>query len=280
MKYFLFFILCLFLSTSSFSQWNSDFEDGTLQGWTNTDGAIIDLTVEEIGNQYEEHMLQKVCDGSNSPVGEMAIINNSDEWTGSYPNGDFDAFSGLEVYMKNDNDFDLHIRIGYMGGNDNTKIITTESFLIPAFSDWTFDGFNVAPSDFTVIEGENTVQEIFEDSHEVRIIHNDAISYDGKVVEGSLNISLILSSFLLSNEDEDLSKLKLYPNPVNSIINLKLPYESSGSVKFYNVLGENVLSKIVSSTTTQIDVSELKSGIYLVRIQTENQSTIKKIIKL
>lgn len=280
MKFSLFFIMCLFVSTFSFSQWDSDFEDGTLQGWTNTDGAIIDLTVEEIGNQSDEHMLQKICDGSNSPVGEMAIINTTSNWTGSYPNGDFDAFFGLEVYIKNDNDFDLHLRLGYMGGDDNTKIISTESVLVPAFSDWDWIEFDVLADDFIIISGTSTKEEVFADSHEVRIFHNDETSYDGKFVEGSLNISFIFSSFLLSNEEQTLSNTLLYPNPVSSIINLKLPYEGSGSVKFYNILGENVLNKKLSSTTTQIDVSELKSGIYLVRIQTENESTIKKIVKL
>jgi hypothetical protein len=45
-------------------------------------------------------------------------------------------------------------------------------------------------------------------------------------------------------------------------------------------MGENVLSKSLSLTKTQIDVSKLKSGIYLVRIQTKNQSIVKKLVKI
>ena len=275
------FLILLFSPLLSFSQHYSTFEDGTLEGWINSDASTTMLTVESTGlpEDYGQFMLQKECDGSNSPVGEMAIINTTSDWTGEYPNGDFDAFVHLVIYVLNDNDFDLHLRLGYMGGADNTKIISTESFVIPAFSDWGDAAFNINNS-FTIISGESTIEEVLTDSHEVRIIHNDEVAYDGKYIEGVLKIDLMFSIFLLSNEDQDLSKTKLYPNPVNNIMNLKLPYTSNGNITFYNILGENVLSTDFSSATKQIDVSELKSGIYLAKIQTENQSTVKKIVKL
>jgi len=270
-------LILLVFSSFSFSQsYYSDFEDGTLQGWTNTDNSTTLLTVDGVSPNL---FLQKECDGSNSPVGEMAIINTSD-WAGSFPLGPFTTLWGFDLYMKNDNNFDLNIRFGFIGGDDNTKIITPESFLISAFSEWMYVFIDVSSLDFTVIEGENTIEEIFEDIHEVKIFHNDAISYNGIYTEGILKIDNIGATFLLSNEDEDLSKAKLYPNPVNTIVNLKLPFATNGSITFYNVLGGKVLSTTFSSAATQIDVSELKSGIYLARIQTEKGTIIKKIVKL
>jgi hypothetical protein len=53
-----------------------------------------------------------------------------------------------------------------------------------------------------------------------------------------------------------------------------------GCIDFFNVLGENVLSKKINSSNTQIDISELKSGVYLLSIQSENQSTVKKLVKI
>jgi len=121
---------------------------------------------------------------------------------------------------------------------------------------------------------------MFEEVVEFKIFHNEDISFDGQIVIGTLQIGSIVTYILLSNEDPDIAKSVLYPNPANTIVNLKLPYLIEGSVEIFNVLGENVLSEILSSINTQIDVSELKSGIYLARIQTENQTTIKKLVKL
>jgi len=281
MKVIVFFIV-LIVSQFSHSQGYDDYEDGTLEDWTNTDLSTTMLTNEALVDppyQYDLFFLQKECDGTNTAVGEMAIINNSEEWTGTYPTGFFDAFAGLEMNVKNDNAFDLHLRIGYRGGSDNTKIVTNQSVIVPALSDWTWvDFFSIG--DFTVIEGSNTWEEVFEDSHEAKIIHNDVLSYDGKVENGILKISWQSSIYLLSDEDQTLSKIKLFPNPAYDIVTLILPSTSEGYINLFNVLGENVLKKKLTTNTHQIDISGLKSGIYIARIEFNNTSLTKKIVKI
>lgn len=293
MKAILTLTIFLVLSSLSFSQtFYSDFEDGTLQGWTNLDNNTTLLTIEGgSSNLY----LQKECDGTNSAVGEMAIINAT-EWAGNYfygISGDEYMINIDEIYMRNDNDFDLHLRYGFTGAN-GYMVVTTDPIIIPANSDW--DVYNQffyiefpSINNLTIIndtsglpfeEIYDNVYEMFEEVVEFKIFHNEAVSFDGQIVTGALQIDEIFTYLLLSNQDSDITKPVLYPNPANTIVNLKLPNVSEGSIEIYNVLGENILSKNVSSITTQIDVSELKSGIYLARIQTENQTTIKKLVKL
>lgn len=286
-------LVSILFCTISFAQpFYSDFEDGTLQGWSNIDNSTTLLTVE--GNS-SNLFLQKECDGSNSPVGEMTIINSS-TWSGNYfyeAVGEEYLINIDEIYLKNDNDFDLHIRYGFTGAN-GYMVITTDPIIVTALSDWDFYGqsFGIDYLGFynlTVINDTTglpydvihaNVRDLFEDVVEFRILHNEDVSFEGQNVTGSLQIEDIFSYILLSNEDQDLSKTKLYPNPVNNIVQLRLPYESNGTIIFYNVLGEKVLSKEFSLATTPIDVSELKSGIYLAKIETENQSTVKKIVKI
>jgi hypothetical protein len=294
MKAILTLSISLVISSISFSQtFFSDFEDGTLQGWTNIDATITLLTVE--GNSPYLY-LQKECDGTNSTIGEMAIINNT-EWAGNYfydVLGEETLINIDEIYMKNDNDFDLHLRYGFTGANGYI-VVTTDPIIIPANSDWDiyqqyfsigeFPNINnlIVLNDTTGLPFEeiyDNVHEMFEEVVEFKIFHNEDISFDGQIVIGTLQIGSIVTYILLSNEDPDIAKSVLYPNPANTIVNLKLPYLIEGSVEIFNVLGENVLSEILSSINTQIDVSELKSGIYLARIQTENQTTIKKLVKL
>jgi len=272
----------LFFVSNSYSQGWSDFEDGTLEYWTNTDSSTSLLTNElhQDPSPNNERFLQKECDGSNGPLGEMAIINNSENWIGNYPTGFFDAFANLEFFIKNVNDFDLHIRIGYRGGSDNTKIITNNIVVVPAFSDWTYISIQILDG-FTIVEGNNTVEEVFENSVETKIIHNNNLSYNGLVVDGLFMIDDLSSSYLLSsNEYNKLSNSKLYPNPVNNILNIKLPYNTNSEVSIYNILGKKIMSKSFSRLTNQIDISNLNSGMYLVTIKTETAIVTKKIVKL
>ena len=294
MKAKLTLLIFLVFSSFSFSQsYYSDFEDGTLQGWTNTDNSTTLLTVDGVSPNL---FLQKECDGSNSPVGEMTIINTT-EWIGNYfyfPTGVEEYMRNIdEIYMKNDNDFDLHLRYGFTGAN-GYMVVTTDPIIIPAFSDWNFYEqhysiefpgiYNLTILNETTglpfLEVFDNVHELFEDVVEFRILHSEDISFDGQIVTGTLQIDDIFSVELLSNNDIEEFKVELYPNPVKDILKIKLPNASNGNIVFYNVLGENVLSGDLSSRTMQIDLSGLKSGVYLVRIQTENQSTIKKIVKL
>ena len=225
MKHFYFFLLCVCMTSFSYSQFWSDFEDGTLQGFTNSDGSTELLTVEEEG---QRHYLQKICDGSNSPIGEMMIIN-TEEWIGDYfydPNGNGEVMRGLdEIYMKNENDFDIHLRLGFTGAN-GYQVVTTDPVIIPAFSNWdvytphfylyfpTIDNLTIINDvdGIPFLEVFNHIHDLFEDVVEIRIFHNDEISFEPKIVNGTLQIDEIWSWELLNNLDNNLSEVSLYPN--------------------------------------------------------------------
>ena len=80
----------------------------------------------------------------------------------------------------------------------------------------------------------------------------------------------------LNTTNFNINTIKLYPNPVfgNTItINSKNTY----SFSIYNVLGKNILKGF--SKNGIIDISELKQGVYIVKLISGNQSTTKKLIK-
>ena len=47
----------------------------------------------------------------------------------------------------------------------------------------------------------------------------------------------------------------------------------------YDVTGKLILSKNLNSAESQIDISQLQTGIYFIKIETENASTTKRFIK-
>ncbi|RZJ33351.1 MAG: T9SS type A sorting domain-containing protein [Flavobacterium sp.] len=83
----------------------------------------------------------------------------------------------------------------------------------------------------------------------------------------------------LGNPDLDFSdELVLYPNPAKNVFNLK---PKNGvqvqSVSIYNLLGQLLI--ISTGNTEIIDVSELKTGNYLVKVKSNKGMATTKIIK-
>lgn len=82
----------------------------------------------------------------------------------------------------------------------------------------------------------------------------------------------------LSAEDFNKNGLKVYPNPVKDILTLS-DTENITNVAVFNLLGQEVVSKTINATQSQIDMSDLASGSYLVKITADNQVKTVKVIK-
>jgi len=78
----------------------------------------------------------------------------------------------------------------------------------------------------------------------------------------------------LSTNDFIKSKVNIYPNPVQNEIHIETG-EVVNSVEVFDLLGKQILN----SKDKNIDVSGLQSGIYLLKINTNQGSLTEKIIK-
>lgn len=77
-----------------------------------------------------------------------------------------------------------------------------------------------------------------------------------------------------SNENINTPRIKLYPNPVSTVLHLE--GQELGTYTIVNALGETLMAGI---STNQIDVSSLNSGIYTIFITGRNGSRPSKFIK-
>jgi len=78
-------------------------------------------------------------------------------------------------------------------------------------------------------------------------------------------------------DDEILTEgLNLYPNPASNMLSIqsKLPLEK---VEIYSILGKKV--KDIESGFNSISLDNLSKGIYILRIHSENGTTVRKLIK-
>ena len=79
---------------------------------------------------------------------------------------------------------------------------------------------------------------------------------------------------------EQVGNITLYPNPSNSILNIHVQTTgANGTIEVYNILGKKVISQELVSEATKIDVSGWNSGVYLVKISSENGEETKRFVK-
>ncbi|NHN24697.1 T9SS type A sorting domain-containing protein [Flavobacterium jejuense] len=75
------------------------------------------------------------------------------------------------------------------------------------------------------------------------------------------------------------NSIKFYPNPVSSILNLEYNAEFS-KVQVVNLVGQILIDKVVNNeSSTQIDMSYLTSGAYMVNVTIDGKVETIKVIK-
>lgn len=99
---------------------------------------------------------------------------------------------------------------------------------------------------------------------------------------GAADIEFSIDNFNVSNvlktESFDLTGFASYPNPVKDILNISYIKEIS-NVSIYNLLGQEVMSKSVNASQSKIDMSNLNSGTYLVKVTVDGLVKTIKVLK-
>ncbi|WP_298535735.1 T9SS type A sorting domain-containing protein [uncultured Algibacter sp.] len=84
----------------------------------------------------------------------------------------------------------------------------------------------------------------------------------------------------LGVDDASLINFNMYPNPASKSLQISLGNSEAinSKVTISNIAGQVVYTGSLDSKTKSIDVSNLNSGIYLVKVAGANLSTIKKLV--
>ncbi|PQV47893.1 putative secreted protein (Por secretion system target) [Jejuia pallidilutea] len=92
------------------------------------------------------------------------------------------------------------------------------------------------------------------------------------------NITLNIDA-ALSVKDEDGHMVKIYPNPASNHINIKLKSSDIVQMHLYDAQGRTVLSRVLKTKNTIIDISHLNAGIYILNVMMNNTIITNRIIK-
>jgi Secretion system C-terminal sorting domain/META domain len=81
----------------------------------------------------------------------------------------------------------------------------------------------------------------------------------------------------LGSEDYDIKEIIIYPNPFNSSLLIDSQGIIIDKIEIYNSIGQSV--KIINSNFDVINLSDIPSGIYIMKLYSEDKTVSKKIIK-
>ena len=95
----------------------------------------------------------------------------------------------------------------------------------------------------------------------------------GVTIDFSVNIDILNSTSFFNDKN-----FTYYPNPVKNVLNLSYTKNIS-NVTVFNLLGQQISTKAVNANQSKIDMSNLASGTYLVKVTADNQVKTIKVIK-
>jgi hypothetical protein len=250
--YTLLFIAIAFVGNAQNLVTNPTFADG-LNGWTA--GPISGYTLPAIVS----------ADGSDTTNSVQYVATAT---TGFYQEIPVTAGSQLVIsfyYKSSGDNTDSRIWSNYKDASDaiiyqdattgNDPLRTNNGYL-PNAATWTLKTITVtAPATVTKLV------------LAFRAYNTGTVSYDQiSVVQTILNV-----------KQNEISGLNMYPNPVsNGTLYISSDSNSTKSVEIYDILGKQVLNTKVSSNA--VNVSNLKGGSYIVKINEEGKSATRKLI--
>jgi hypothetical protein len=87
----------------------------------------------------------------------------------------------------------------------------------------------------------------------------------------------IIAIINVSNVSVDM--MKVFPNPVINTLQIEAAYDMIRNVIVYSITGEKVFEQSYSAQAAQVDFTQFNSGVYLIRIKTNNGERYERIIK-
>ncbi len=130
-------------------------------------------------------------------------------------------------------------------------------------------------------------------SHFTDATSSGAISTSTNTAYTCINQSIIATTITTFNPDTNYclsigidelksatTNFKIYPNPANSMLNVKLEMiNEATSIEITNALGQRVFSTNTLTQNVTISINNLLSGMYYLSVKTKDKTVTKKFIK-
>jgi hypothetical protein len=122
---------------------------------------------------------------------------------------------------------------------------------VAAWAQWNF------PIDATSMDGVYTV----------------SVSFGGNSYQTNFGVNTNLGV-----EDIHTSELSIYPNPTSEVLNIELNGKIEKAM-IHDILGRKVFEISPMEEKVQIDINNLKTGVYFISVSSEGKKAVRKIVK-
>jgi len=281
----LLFSICLFsfsLTAQVVLNQVDDFQSGSTDNWriggagNATDGPINVADGGPAG--AGDNCLQYTSTGVGMIASKMVFYSQNNQWSGDFTTAGVDQIN-FDVNVQTTA---LNLRIA-MQGTNGTRICTTNAINVPANGTWSNITIPIDASDFTVVLGGSDAATVLGSVLTMRILSSSTPTWTGAdSVASVIQVDNILASSSLSTDEFSLQnrEFTISPNPGRNSLNIKLPSaDSDMKLEVFDVLGKRVYQGIVSQLESSVNVSNWKSGVYLVRISNNEIVQTKRFIK-
>jgi hypothetical protein len=113
-------------------------------------------------------------------------------------------------------------------------------------------------------------------------VYTITVTHKGSLVGGDQKFSLIVSGDnvveTLNNASFSENDFKVYPNPASNSLNVISTNVDLESYEIYDIQGRMINSNLFISTN-QVDISQLQSGMYLIKLISQYGETVKRFVK-
>lgn len=95
------------------------------------------------------------------------------------------------------------------------------------------------------------------------------------------DIEFIYNGLAVDDYAGKQARLSIYPNPTQDLVTISYPNLRQGRATIFNLIGEKVMTCNLKASETQINVANLRKGMYLVRVEDGDEviGTQKLIVK-
>ncbi|MCG2420228.1 T9SS type A sorting domain-containing protein [Aequorivita sp. F47161] len=113
-----------------------------------------------------------------------------------------------------------------------------------------------------------------------------SVSPNGKYITGWLNgpppfaegWTVYLDDLILGTNEVSQNTVSFYPNPVENVLHLN-SIEAIDSVAVYTITGQKVSNVTINENRTELNLSNLASGVYLVKVLSNGSVENLKVVK-
>ncbi|WP_111683944.1 T9SS type A sorting domain-containing protein [Winogradskyella tangerina] len=258
-----------------------DFQDGTTQQWriggagNATDGPVNIPNGGPAG--AGDNCLQYTSNGNSGMVAsKMVFFSQNQQWSGDFISEGVDQIT-MNVRVQTTA---LNLRIAMQGGG--TQICTTNAVSVAANGSWTSITIPISPSDFTVVSGAGDATTVLSNVLTLRILSSTNPTWlDADEVSAIIEVDNITAQSSLSTPEFEANnaQFEIKPNPSKDKLNIVLPTNTDVKLEVFDVLGKRVYNGTISQLSSSIDVTNWRSGVYLVRVSNDSATQTKRFIK-